>query len=214
MADYNNNYKRQGHEFPYVSTYYYNPTPKAGTSITIPLYITDYFQREYAYNDKTEKFTLRYEVDGQVKTLTDIPGGDYNLVLGALSAGEHWFSVQVTDSHGYSSFRLYNELLVKSSSERSYTVTSNDLTNNNITINLDNSASDTQMQNNRVGLTNLFTSLKNQGYTKCVLPQGTYRINKAIREATNNDAPISIPSGFTVDLNGSTIKMHVYDDKR
>ena len=217
MSDYNKDYEREGHEFPYICTEYFNPTPSVSDTITIPVYITDYFQQEYAYNDDSERFTLRVEVDGEVTTKTNISAGVYNLNLGKLTEGEHWFSLQVTDNYGLSSDRLYNELYVLGpnntiTAAKTYTVTSEDLTNYHITLNLTDTATSEQMQNNRIGLTNLFVGVKNQGFKKCVLPQGIYRVNKAIREATNNDTPISIPSGFTVDLNGSTVKMHVYND--
>ena len=79
MSDYNKDYEREGHEFPYICTEYFNPTPSVSDTITIPVYITDYFQQEYAYNDDSERFTLRVEVDGEVTTKTNISAGVYNL---------------------------------------------------------------------------------------------------------------------------------------
>ena len=211
-------YVRKGYEFPYISTYYFNPMPNDIEDISIPLYITDYFQKEYFYNYNGEKFKLRIEIDGNVTYKNNLPAGDYTLNLGKLSKGMHWFSLQIEDSKGYLSERLYNELWVINENEynikqnETYTITQSDLNTHNITLGLTSTATEQQMQNNRVGLTNLFKEIKDNGYRKCVLIKGTYRVNKAIREATNSDTPISIPSNFTVDLNGSTIKMHEYTD--
>ena len=51
---------------PYIYIEYYNPRPTTNDNITIPIYFTDFYQREYYYNDKSLKFTLRYELDGEV----------------------------------------------------------------------------------------------------------------------------------------------------
>ena len=204
---------------PYISIYYYNPKPYNDETIVIPLYITDFYQREYYYNDTSLKFRLRYEVDGVVNYIDNLIAGDYNLTIGTLSVGTHWYSVQVIDSSGRVSRRIFNDVLVVDratydiTEDQTYTITNADLSRYNI--NKENSTVETDMINNRVGLTNLFANLQSQGYRKVILPKGTYRVNRCIRLGTveKQNCPIIIPSDLTVDMNSSTFKMHPYDDR-
>lgn len=204
---------------PYISFYYYNPKYYNDETVVIPLYFTDFYQREYYYNDTSLKFRLRYEVDGVVNYINNLTAGDYNLTLGTLSAGMHWYSVQVIDIYGRVSRRIFNDILVVDretydiTKGQTYTITNTDLANYNI--NKENSTVETDMINNRIGLTNLFANLQSQGYRKVILPVGTYRVNRCIRLGTveNKNCPICIPTNLTVDMNGSTFKLHPYDDR-
>ena len=204
---------------PYISVYYYNPKPYNDETIVIPLYITDFYQREYYYDDTSLKFKLRYEVDGVVNYINNLPAGDYNLTLGKLSAGMHWYSVQVEDSSGRLSKRVFNDILVVDratydiTESQTYNITDDDLTT--YSINKNNSSQESDMINNRVGLTRLFADLQAHGYRKCILPNGIYRVNRCLRAGTveGQNCPIYIPTNFTVDLNGSTIKLHPFDDR-
>lgn len=203
---------------PLISIYHYNPKPHLGEEIIIPLYFTDFYQREYYYDDRSLNFTLRYEVDGVVDYIHNLKAGDYNLSLGNLSKGVHWYSVQVI-CEGRESKRLFYELWVideeeyKITPSQIYNVTDEDLTI--YKINKNNNSDEESMINNRVGLTTLLLNLKQQGYKKAVLPKGIYRVNRCLRNGTveNGDCPIYIPSDFTLDMNGSTIKLHPYDDR-
>ena len=204
---------------PYISIYYYNPKPYNDEEIIIPIYITDFYQREYYYNDTSLKFTLRYEIDGVVNYINNIKAGDHNLSFGTLSEGMHYYSIQVIDSQGRESRRIYNDLYVVDrktydiTDDQTYVMTSEDLTIYNI--NNENSAVEDDMINNRIGLTNLFSDVKNKGFRKIILLNGTYRVNRAIPAGTIKDktCPILIPSEFTIDMNNSTIKLHPYDDR-
>lgn len=204
---------------PYISIYYYNPKPYNDEEIIIPIYITDFYQREYYYNDTSLKFTLRYEIDGVVNFINNIKAGDYNLSFDTLSEGMHYYSIQVIDSQGRKSRRIYNDLYVVDrktydiTDAQTYVMTSEDLTIYNI--NNENSTVEDDMVNNRIGLTNLFSDVKNKGFRKIILLNGTYRVNRAIPTGTIQDktCPILIPSEFTIDMNNSTIKLHPYDDR-
>lgn len=203
---------------PYISIYKYNPRPYTTDNIIIPFYFTDFYQREYYYNDTSLKFKLRYELDGVVKYINNLTAGDFNLELGQLSEGTHWYSIQVIDEKGRESRRIFHDILVINEStyiteSNTYTITDNDLANYNI--NKENSTTETDMINNRVGLTNLFANLQSQGYKKVILPIGIYRINRALRygKIEDNTCPICIPTDLTVDMNGSTFKLHPYDDR-
>lgn len=194
---------------PYLSTYYFNPKPSVYEEIKIPLYITDYEQSEYLNNNTTGKLDLIYEVDGEKKTLTDLPLGDYTLNIGKLSKGLHTFSVQVLDKRtGVKSHELYNELWVVDpdeyaiSEEDTYYMTEQDLASYRICNNDSTDAED--LIHTRDGLTKLFADKQAEGYRKIVLLKGIYRING--EDARDNC--ITIPSYFTVDMNGSTFKLN------
>ena len=208
------------YKIPYISYGYWNPKPYDTEEVVIPLYITDFYQKEYLQDDTSLRFRLRVELDGEITWINNLPAGDYDLNLGVLEKGEHYFTVQVVDENGEESGRIANDIWVINADEyrikdsETYTVTNNDLTTHNITINLDDTATAEQMQNNRIGLSQLFLDIKNQGYKKCILLNGTYRVNRAIRLGTIQEGttPIDIPSNFTVDMNQSTFKLHPYND--
>ena len=129
---------REDYEIPYISYEYFNPKPLDTEEVIIPLYITDYYQKEYVYDDTSLVFKLRVEVDGEVTYLNNLKAGDYSLNLGVLEKGKHWFSVQVIDEEGYESIRLFNDLWVINQEEEAikeneiYTITDGDLFNYNI----------------------------------------------------------------------------------
>ena len=191
---------------PYISTYYFNPKPTVNESVQIPLYITDYYQSEYMKNDTKKTLDLYYEVDGVEKKISDIKLGDYTLTIGKLSEGLHTFAVQAYDkSTGLRSHKLYNDLMVVASntipSTKIYKMSQVDLINYNIKNN--NSTNEADLISTRDGLTQLFADKQKAGYRKIVLLKGTYRINGENARTTC----ISIPSYFTVDMNGSTFKL-------
>ena len=205
---------REDYEIPYVSYYYFKPKYNVGESVTIPLYLTDYYQKEYRFNDTSETFKLTVDLDGIITEINGIKAGDYDLILGELSVGQHYFSVKVTDSDGFESATLYNELLITDvSTINEYIMTENDLSTYNITLNLNETATSEQMKNNRVGLTNLLSDVVNNGFNKITLLNGIYRINRTIRNGVGEETPIIIPSNLIVNLNESTIKLHPYDDR-
>ena len=204
---------------PYISIYYYNPKPYNDEDVIIPFYFTDFYQREYYYNDTSLKFTLRYELDGEIKYIENLSSGDHEVNFGKLSEGKHWYSLQVIDEQGRESRRIFNDLWVvdkskyEISSSEVYNITDSDLTT--YSINKSNSEIEQDLTNNRLGLSRLFLNIHNQGYRKCILPTGIYRINRADRDVADysENSPIIIPTNLTVDLNGSTIKLHPYDDR-
>lgn len=204
---------------PYIFINYYSHKSYNDEDVIIPFYFTDFYQREYYYDDTSLKFTLRYELDGNVQYTENLTSGDHEVNFGKLSEGEHWYSLQVIDEQGRESRRMFNEILVVDretydiTPEQTYNITEEDLVN--YYINKNNSEIEENMLNNRTGLTRLFSDLKTQGYRKCILPQGTYRVNRCLRNGTleNKDCPIIIPTNFTVDMNNSVFKMHPFDDR-
>jgi len=204
------------YDVPYVSTYYFNPKPTTQDNIEIPLYITDYEQSEYLYNDDSVRLDIIYEVDGVKKTISDVKLGDYPLQLGKLSAGMHTFTVQTLDKRtGLTSHKLYNELWVVESNEipanKIYQMTAGDLTKYNINNNDSTDAND--LVSTRDGLTKLFADLQKEGYKKIILynnpnDKNIYRIDGKQARYTC----ITIPSYFTVDMNGCTFKMNTFTE--
>ena len=198
---------------PYISTYYFKTKPTIYEDIIIPIYVTDYEQSEYLY-DKKVKLDILYQVDENSEKSTSVYSGDNSINLGKLTKGEHYFSIQAIDkTTGLKSHKLYNELLVIDDSytitdEQTYTINDDDLLKYNLT--KVDTTDETQMTNNRIGLTKLFADLQNQGYRKCILPSNCYF---RCKKTTGNDleirnGAIQIPSNFTVDMNGSTFKLH------
>lgn len=213
---------------PQVSHYYYAGKQKVSLLPTIiPIYFTDWYQREYYYDDNSLKFNIRLDVDGNVSYINNVGAGDYDLSLGVLDVGEHNFSIEVEDvAHKTKSHRLFNKILIVDdgndiTEDETYNVTTADFVTHNITLNLDETATSEQLTNNRHGLTDLFAYYHNEGYRKIVLPENSYiRINMQIADETELDAfkkiipkPVVVPTNTTIDLNGSTIKLHPYDDR-
>lgn len=211
---------------PQIVHYYYPGKQKVSTNETIiPIYFTDWYQREYFWNDDTVRFNLRLELDGNVRWINDLPAGDYNLSLGVLDVGEHEYSIEITQVYNnLRSQRLFNKIWIVDDSNditesQTYSISSDDLLKHNITLGLDETATSEQMTNNRHGLTSLFEDLHQQGYRKIILPKDSIiRINMQYADETevvNNEyiaKPILIPTNTTIDLNGSTIKLHPYND--
>ena len=192
---------------PYVSTYYFEPKPDYRKDVVIPIYITDYEQSEYLKNDTTKTIDLLYEVDGVEHYLRNIKLGDMEVNLGKLTVGEHYFALQAIDrTTGLKSHKLYNDLLVvdpekeKITEEQTYQITDEDLIKYGI--NKESSIEEEDLINTRDGLNQLFVDIQTEGYRKCVLPEGTYRI-----QSTDRTECIKIPSYLTVDMNGSTFKL-------
>ena len=203
-------------EIPFIAINYYSPKIEDTEDVIIPFYATDFYQKEYLQNDNSEEFKLRYELDGNV-FYKNIKAGDNEVNFGKIEKGIHWYSLQLEDKYGRLSRRIFNEIWVinkeeyEIKEEETYIITDNDLAQYNI--NKENSEIIEDMVNNRVGLTNLFHDLQEQGYRKCVLPNGIYRVNRALRLGTGENTPIDIPTRFTIDMNGSTFKLHPYNDK-
>ena len=169
-------------EIPYIQINYYSPKIEDTEDVIIPFYATDFYQKEYLQDDYSEEFKLRYELDGKV-SYKNIKAGDNEANFGKVEKGLHWYSLQLEDKYGRLSRRIYNEIWVinkeeyEIKEEETYIVTDKDLAQYNI--NKENSEVVEDMVNNRMGLTNLFHDLQEQGYRKCVLPNGIYRVNRA-----------------------------------
>ena len=178
---------------PYIATRYFNSMPAADENVIIPYYISDSKQSEYVENKTGEKMNLVYEVDNTVKKLTNVALGDNELNLGKLSEGEHVIGIQAEyPDTGKRSHRVYISVKVLKKEKKSYTVTPTELI-------MENDTPSTMTDK----LNSLFAEKVSQGYDVVILPKdATYTI-----DGTNGG--LKLPSGLTLDLNGSTIKMAV-----
>ena len=203
-------------DIPQIFTYYFNPKPSVDDDIIIPIYITDAKQVEYRLKDYSHKFNLRIDIDGDISFQNNLSAGDINVNLGKLSAGNHYFSLQLIDSNGRESQRLFHEIWVIDYSiytiteNQTYNITLQDLIDNNITIGENLELTDEQMLLNKIGLNTLLNNIKTNGYRKCIMPENSFiLVNDSPRDkdATEENPYIKIPSGLTFDMNGSTIKL-------
>lgn len=217
---------------PKLTHYFYHGKQKVSASETfIPIYFTDYYQREYFYDDHSLRFDIRVDLDGTVSWRRDIPAGDYNLSLGVLGVGVHQYNIEVIQKDtGLRSHRLFNEIWIVDDSdditpEQTYQIVEQDFLNHNIISGLDENATQEQMTANRRGVTALLEEKHQAGFRKIIFPKNSLiRINMNIIGETETarwgptwlfkylPKPILIPTNTTVDLNGSTIKLHPYSD--
>ena len=208
---------------PQLVHYYYPGKQKVSTNETVvPIYFTDWYQREYYFNDTSLRFNIRLEIDGNVKYINSVKAGDYNLSLGVLDVGEHHFSIEIEDvKHRLKSHRLFNLIWIVDDSNditpaQTHQLTETEMTSYNITLGLDDTATAEQMTNNKTGVTSLLSDLHNQGYRKVIFPANSViRVNSSGDDGSEDAMKncIIIPTDMTVDLNGSTIKLHPYDDR-
>ena len=178
---------------PYIATRYFNSLPTTQDNVVIPYYMTDYEQTEYVENNTSKKMNLVYEVDGTSNTQTGLLIGENELNLGKLSVGEHTIGIQAEDPEtGRRSHKVYIDIKVAETTKNTYNVTETELSGT-----LESTLDMTD------ALNTLFEQKAAEGYGQVTLPKdGSYTI-----DGTNGG--LKIPSGLTVDLNGSTIQMAV-----
>lgn len=111
--------------------------------------------------------------------------------------GETWFSITVIDSNGVGSAVKYYDVLVKAAvSDNFYQMQDTDLETYGIVVDNDDVSI---AQANKAALTNFFAAVKSGGYNGVVMLNHTYWL-----DYHGDDA--RFPNGFTIDLNGATIR--------
>lgn len=147
-------------------------------------------QSEYVKGTTDEKLNLIYEVDNEVKVLENLSLGEHELNLGKLPEGEHSIGIQAEDPEtGKRSHRVYVKVKVEGDSQNTYQVTEAKLSG----------VSTAEEMTDKLNA--LFVQKAETGFNKVVLPKdGSYTID-------GSSGGLKLPSGMTVDLNGSTIKM-------
>jgi len=190
-------------EVPYISTYYIKPIIKPDEEVIIDYYITDYYHKEYVEEDFSEIFTVTVRIEGKDDIIVkNLKAGDHSISLGIfpkLDGQEQKFSILCTDQYGRNSHELFNFFLVRNEvTVKEYIMTTQDLT----TYNISNTNDTTKLVSTREGLQKLLDDKQAQGFNRLKLLAGIYRIDHL--------APIYIPTKFTLDMNGATLKLHEF----
>ena len=197
------NYKLNQNEVPYISTYYIKPIVSPDEEVIIDYYITDYYHKEYVNEDYSEIFTVTVRIEGKDDLIIEnLQAGDHSVSLGTfpnLDGQEQKFSILCTDKCGRNSHELFNFFLVRNDVPvNEYITTEEDLT----TYGISNTNDTTMTTSTREGLQKLLDDKQAAGYNRLKLLEGTYRIDHL--------GTIYIPTMFTLDMNGATLKLHEF----
>ena len=104
--------------FPYISTYYVEPTVTTKQKVSIPFYVTDWDHSKVRFLDDSFRFTVHCNwigPDGRAheKTQRKMPSGDGAFDLGRLPAGDYDVCVWAVDlGNGVESHRVWHKFRV------------------------------------------------------------------------------------------------------
>ena len=103
--------------FPYISTYYVEPTVTTKQRVSIPFYVTDWDHSKVRFLDDSFRFTVRCTwigPDGKAHETEQrkVPSGDGAFDLGRLPAGEYDVAVWAIDEKGRESHRVWHTFRV------------------------------------------------------------------------------------------------------
>ena len=130
-----NNLEVNINEVPYLSTYYIEPIVNPNEEVKIDLYISDYYQSNYLYENSNKRFTLTVKINNKIyKKFKNLKPGDNTISLGNFSTeGEIEFSMFCTDMYNRNSHEVINTFMVKKyDNEKEYVMTKEDLEYYNI----------------------------------------------------------------------------------
>ena len=124
-------------QYPYVATYYVEPTVTPTVDAKIGFFVTDWNNAKVRFGDDTLRFDaeLRFSTnrtDWTTRTMTGIPSGDHEFNLGKLPAGDYSLGIKVTDSAGRPSHTVWHEFRSRSAAslavpaDKVYTMTEGD----------------------------------------------------------------------------------------
>ena len=204
-------------EVPWLSFYYFNPIFNINEDIILPYYVTDYNNSDYIDDSFTKTFTIITNLNGIEKTEI-VKIGDNSLNLGQLSyESDTFFTIKAIDnSTGIESYVQTIPIWIQDPNNHiiddsnTYIMTEDDLST--YSINADDSKVVSDLISTRKGLTQLFSDKASEGYKKIVLLENkTFRMDYS--NVSNNGTPITIPSNFIVDMNGSTFRINPQSDK-
>ena len=105
-------------KFPYISTYYVEPTVTTKQKVSIPFYVTDWDHSKVRFLDDSFRFTVRCKwigPDGKAreKEQRKVPSGDGAFDLGRLPAGDYDVCVWAVDlGNGVESHRVWHKFRV------------------------------------------------------------------------------------------------------
>ena len=105
-------------KFPYISTYYVEPTVTTKQKVSIPFYVTDWDHSKVRFLDDSFRFTVHCKwigPDGKAreKEQRKVPSGDGAFDLGRLPAGDYDVCVWAVDlGNGVESHRVWHKFRV------------------------------------------------------------------------------------------------------
>lgn len=203
-------------EVPTISCYYFNPIFNINTDIKIPVYVTDYINSDYLYEDMTKSFTVITELNGIIKK-HNVLIGDNILNLGKIPYEMNTYIIvkcidNTTKMESYEQcIPIYiqdpmNHLI---NENNTYNMTEQDLITYNISNN--DSKNPVDLVNTRKGLTVFFQDKANEGYKKIVLIKNSiFRMDYS--SVSGDGTPVIIPSNMTIDMNESTFRINPQTD--
>ena len=124
--------------FPYIATYYVEPTVTTKQRVSIPFYVTDWDHSKVRFLDDSFRFTVRCKwigPDGKAHETEQrkVPSGDGAFDLGRLPAGDWNVCVWAVDAKGIESHRVWHRFRVVEPKDleipesKTYRVTKKDL---------------------------------------------------------------------------------------
>ena len=194
---------------PWLSLNYFDPVVDINEDIIVPFYVTNYNHDEWMNDDYTTMFQIEIVFNGVIIRKIAHAGNNEINIGKCPKYGEHYFTYQCTDlSNNIKSPMYTKHLLCKDKSKilNIYEMTEEDLITYNI--NNTNNRELTVMENNIDGLNSFINDKKSEGYDGVKLLPGQYNV----APGNTRNRPITVPSNFILDMNGSKIK-HVFTTK-
>ncbi len=125
-------------KYPYISTYYVQPTVTPDDEVKIVFFLTDFDSSKIRHLDDSHRFTAFLEFrqaggESKVLSLSGLRSGDSELNLGRLPVGQYEMRIWAKDDKGRESHRVIHDFRVRSSddlaipAERVYMMTEADL---------------------------------------------------------------------------------------
>ena len=104
-------------QFPYFSTYYVKPTVTTEETVKIGFYVTDFYQSEIRFRDKSHVFAALIEFGREGEPARrlkpfKVGAGDGEFVLGRLEPGEWWLRAWAVDKARRESHRVFHKFRV------------------------------------------------------------------------------------------------------
>ena len=188
-------------EHPIVFVRDFLTTQNIGKNILIKYYVSDYNNSDWIKNEYNSTFTVEIEINGRTYKKTTYAGESSIVIDGINTEGEYIYSIRAIDQNGISSPTQFFKILITDETITEsdiYIMRDSDLSTYSITTG--NITDVETAKQNKTGLTNLFSAIKNDGYKQITLKNATYMVDY-------HGDNIVFPSDFTIDLNGSTIKV-------
>lgn len=188
-------------EHPIVFVRDFLTTQNIGKNILIKYYVSDYNNSDWIKNEYNSTFTVEIEINGRTYKKTTYAGESSIVIDGINTEREYIYSIRAIDQNGISSPTQFFKILITDETITEsdiYIMRDSDLSTYSITTG--NITDVETAKQNKTGLTNLFSAIKNEGYKQITLKNATYMVDY-------HGDNIVFPSDFTIDLNGSTIKV-------